>query len=88
MPLMEGGDRKVPAEPQVGVTQIPLDLSADYLSGCSQGLADQCPWQKARSALRYFQAFPDFDGLAVRQRSGQEKWRPGNLEDTEGDEQF
>ena len=60
VPLMKAAI-KMPTEPQVGVTQIPLDLSADYLSG---GAAKGLPIVlQSQISTSIFPSFPDFDGF-------------------------
>ncbi len=79
VPLMKAAI-KVPAEPQVGVTQIPLDLSADYLSG---GAAKGLPIVlQSQISTAIFPSFPDFDGFTFANGAVKEGVRKS--EDTEG----
>jgi len=79
IPLMKAAI-KVPAEPQVGVTQIPLDISADYLSGgAAKGLPIVLQSQISNTV---FPSFPDFDGFAFA--NGAVKEGVHNSEYTEG----
>lgn len=79
VPLMKAAI-KVPAEPQVGVTQIPLDISADYLSG---GEAKGLPIVlQSQISNTIFPSFPDFDGFTFANGAVKEGVR--NSQYTEG----
>ncbi len=79
VPLMKAAI-KVPAKPQVGVTEIPLNVSADYLSG---GAAKGLPIVlQSQINASIFPTFADFDGFTFANGAVKEGVR--NSEDTEG----
>jgi len=79
VPLMKAAI-KIPAEAQVGVTEIPLDISADYLSG---GAAKGLPIVlQSQINATIFPSFQDFDGFTFANGAVKEGVR--NSEDAAG----
>ncbi len=79
IPLMKAAI-KMPAEPQVGATEIPLDVSANYLSG---GAAKGLPIVlQSQITPTVFPSFPDFEEFTFANGAVKEGVRKS--EDSEG----